>query len=127
MKLFDRVTIITGGTSGIGLATAKRLSEEGALVVLAARDAKKGKVVQSQIENSLFIQTDVTDETSVQGLIDQVLAKFKHLDIVVNSAGMDDPLQEDITTFDQTCTTVLTIITRLHGQCCISFRTRAGN
>ena len=92
-----KIAIITGGTSGIGLATAKQLSDDGFTVVLAARNEQKGIDISAQIPNSLFIKTDVTDESSVKTLLENVIQEFKQLDVVVNSAGMDDPLQEDIT------------------------------
>lgn len=97
MKLSDKVTIVTGGSSGIGLETAQQLSDEGAQVIIAARNEERGNQAAAKISGSVFIKTDVTDESSVKHLIEETIKKFDRLDIVINNAGMDDPLQEDIT------------------------------
>ncbi|MBI2600585.1 SDR family oxidoreductase [Candidatus Daviesbacteria bacterium] len=87
-SLKDKVSIVTGGSSGIGLAIAKRFSTEGAKVVIASRDENRGKTAESTVSSSLFIQTDVRDEQSVKGLIEKTIQKFGKVDIVVNNAGI---------------------------------------
>src|SRR5258708_23524812 len=89
MNLKDKVAIVTGGSSGIGLAICKKLSESGAKVIIASRDSQKGEKAASEVPNSTFISTDVTKEESVKNLVEKVLEKFGKLDIVVNDAGVD--------------------------------------
>lgn len=89
--LKDKVVIITGASSGIGLAAAKEFANEGAKVVLAARDIDKlldiGKEL-SKITEVLSVKTDVTREQDCKNLIEQTVARFGKLDILVNNAGI---------------------------------------
>jgi len=85
----DQVAIVTGGASGIGLATASRLSSEGVKVALLdtnqeGLDKAKGELTGE----SLGIQTDISSETSVQAAVERVLEAFGQIDIVVNAAGI---------------------------------------
>lgn len=88
----DKVAIITGGTSGIGLATAITLLEAGASVALIGRQEEKGQVVLQQLarygSKVCFIQGDISKTQDCQKVIDQTVATFGHLDIVINSAGI---------------------------------------
>ena len=106
MKLKDKVVIITGGTSGIGLAIAKLFSEQGAHVVVAS-DKPKGEDVVAEISSDcVFIQTDVREEGQVANLISATKEKLGKLDILVNSAGVysfsqSDIAQMPVTDFDE--------------------------
>src|ERR1700720_1964073 len=91
MRLKDKVAIITGASSGIGLATARRFAKEGAKVVLAdVEDAQRE--VESMAENSseaMFVRTDVSVKADVEELIAQSVRKYGAVDILVNNAGID--------------------------------------
>lgn len=90
--LDGKVAVVTGASSGIGEATAKSLSEEGADVVLAARREEELRDLADQIEteggDTLVVPTDVTDEADIQELVDRTVEEFDRLDILVNNAGV---------------------------------------
>ncbi len=92
MILKDKVTIITGGNSGIGRETVLLLAREGATVVVAARDCTRGAAVAQEIVDSggraTFVETDLRNQEQVEGLIPGVLARYGRLDILVNNAGV---------------------------------------
>jgi len=91
-KLEDRVVVITGASSGIGREAARLFAQRGAKLVLAARredaleeTARGAGVARDQF---LIVPTDVTDEAQVGALVEAALAKFGHIDIWVNNAGV---------------------------------------
>ncbi len=93
MKTFDgKVVIVTGGTSGIGAATALQFAREGASVVIAARRGDKGEAVVRQIEalggTGVFVQTDVTRRADIEAMVEATLARFGRLDCAVNNSGI---------------------------------------
>ncbi len=92
MKLKDKVAIITGASSGIGEATAKALSAEGAKVVLAARRTDRLQNLKNEIEaaggEALVVQTDVVNRTEVEKLGQTTLDHFGKIDILINNAGL---------------------------------------
>lgn len=90
MKLEGSVAIVTGGASGLGEATVKRLISEGCKVVIADLQEERGKALVDSFgsEKSLFVKTNVADEASVQNLIDKTIEKFGGFQIVINSAGV---------------------------------------
>ena len=92
-RLKDRVGIITGGASGIGLATARRFAAEGAAVVIADLDAASGEAAAAEV-NGEYRQVDVADEASVDRLFDGVFDQFGRLDIAFNNAGIS-PADDD--------------------------------
>ena len=101
MRFQDKVVIITGGASGIGLAIAKRLASEGARLVLADinqanLDAAVPEVQQAGAPEVLASICNVSDESQVIGTVAATLAKFGRLDVVVNNAGLMQfkPLEE---------------------------------
>lgn len=88
----NKVVIVTGASSGIGLACAKEMASRGAMVVLAARNIDKLKEVQTELEAAgtptLVVQTDVSEELDCKNLIDQTLQRFDRIDVLVNNAGL---------------------------------------
>ena len=75
MEIKGKVAIVTGASSGIGLATAKLLAEEAVKVALVARDDEKLAGISSQIPESMFVVTDMTKETEIKDMVSEV---FKH-------------------------------------------------
>ena len=101
MRFKDRVSIITGAASGIGLATAKRLGSEGSLVVIADIDQKKADAAAAAVKSAgapdvLAIACDVAKEEDVASAVVKTLDRFSRLDVVVNNAGLMlfKPLEE---------------------------------
>lgn len=90
--LKDKVAVVTGGASGIGLATAKAFLAKGAKVVIGDYNEDSGKAVEQQLketfENVLFVRTDVAEEQSVENLVKTAVDKFGQLDIIFNNAGI---------------------------------------
>ncbi|KAI3719431.1 hypothetical protein L6452_20329 [Arctium lappa] len=88
----QRYAIVTGSNKGIGLEVCKQLAMKGVLVVLTARDEKKGKEALETLkdcgENLVFHQLDVLDPSSISSLVDFVKTKYGKLDILVNNAGV---------------------------------------
>jgi len=85
----NNVALVTGGSSGIGLATAQLFAQNGATVVIASRDAEKGQDALDQIDSKkvTFIPTDVTQADQVQQLVETIVNRFGRLDYAVNNAG----------------------------------------
>lgn len=89
MRFDGKVAIVTGGSQGIGFCTASRLVEEGGKVVIANRNAGKGKAAADKIgEGAAFFQLDVADEDNWKRLFDFTVETFGSVDILVNSAGI---------------------------------------
>lgn len=93
MKLFsEKVVIVTGGTSGIGRATAVAFAREGAKVVVSGRREAEGAESVALIEQAggqgLFVRTDVSREEDVAALVAKTVEKFGRLDIAFNNAGV---------------------------------------
>ncbi len=91
MNLQDRVAVITGASSGIGAATARRLANAGLRVVLAARRIDRLNDLRDEIIANgglaLAIQTDVSDRQSIDQLIDRVMSEHGQIDVLINNAG----------------------------------------
>jgi NAD(P)-dependent dehydrogenase (short-subunit alcohol dehydrogenase family) len=96
-RLAGKVAVITGGASGIGLATARRFAAEGATVVIGDFNVEAGEAAAKEVEG-LFVQVDVTDEAQVNNLFDTAVAKFGSLDIAFNNAGISPPDDDSIET-----------------------------
>jgi NAD(P)-dependent dehydrogenase (short-subunit alcohol dehydrogenase family) len=90
MSLAGRVTVVTGGASGIGLACAKRLGQAGARVVVADVNVDRGKEAADQIEAS-FIQVDVLDEASIESCASTIESDIGPVEMLVTSAGILQP------------------------------------
>ncbi|MDH3431180.1 MAG: SDR family oxidoreductase [Gammaproteobacteria bacterium] len=95
MRLKDKVALITGGTSGIGTATAKRFAQEGAAVVITGRDVERGEQIVQDIVatggEALFIRSDVRLAADCRNAVNQTLERFGRVDILFNNAGVFHP------------------------------------
>ncbi|USS89420.1 SDR family oxidoreductase [Fructilactobacillus cliffordii] len=91
MSIKDKVIVITGGSSGMGAATAKFANERGAKVVIGSRNQAKLDAVQQSVahpENFATLLTDVTKFADVQALVQLALDQFGQLDVMYNNAGI---------------------------------------
>lgn len=90
MIRFDgKAMLVTGGTAGIGLATARLALELGARVAVAGRDPARGRGAAAGLGgDALFIEADVAREEDVQRMVAGVLERFGRLDVLVNNAGV---------------------------------------
>src|SRR5258708_17973417 len=95
MRLENKVALITGGTSGIGEATAILFAKEGARVTITGRDEKRGKGVAGNIAqhggNAVFIRSDVRKAEDCRHAVNETLRAFGRLDILFNNAGVFYP------------------------------------
>jgi len=92
-----RVAVITGGGSGIGLASARRLAGEGASVVIADVDARSGSAAAEEV-NGEFVRTDVTSEADVEALFQTAVDQYGSVDVAFNNAGISPPEDDSILT-----------------------------
>jgi pyridoxal 4-dehydrogenase len=88
MKLQDRVAIVTGSAQGIGRAIADKLAAEGAKVVVADIDSSGAAAAAAQIPGAFAVTVDVSDPDQVTSLIEQTVAHFGTLDVLVNNAAI---------------------------------------
>ncbi|MFC4729008.1 SDR family NAD(P)-dependent oxidoreductase [Coralloluteibacterium thermophilus] len=90
MRFRDRVVIVTGAASGIGAATARAFSHEGAKVVLVDRDRARLDEVASELphEHTLSCTVDVAQQAEVEGMVENAVARFGGLDVLFNNAGV---------------------------------------
>jgi len=96
-RLVDRVAVVTGGGSGIGLATVRRFASEGALVVVGDVDATAGKAAADEVGGT-FVQVDVTSPEQVEALFQAAVDTHGGLDIAFNNAGISPPDDDSILT-----------------------------
>lgn len=103
-RLADKVALVTGGSSGIGRATAVAMAREGARVVVAARRVSESEetvqMITAQGREGLFVQTDVTRAPEVEALVAATVQRFGRLDCAFNNAGVGGAgtvLTEDLT------------------------------
>ncbi len=94
MKIFDgKVAIVTGGSTGIGRATALDFAKKGAAVVVADVNLDEGNHTVTMIEKvhgeALFVQVDVSEPKGVEDMVAQTIRAFKHLDFACNNAGVE--------------------------------------
>src|SRR5512143_993612 len=94
-RLQGKVALITGGTSGIGEATARLFAHEGARVAITGRRVKLGEAVVAQIKQSggeaLFTAADVSQAEDCRRSIDETIAAYGRIDILFNNAGIVTP------------------------------------
>jgi NAD(P)-dependent dehydrogenase (short-subunit alcohol dehydrogenase family) len=92
MRFQGRAALITGGTSGIGEATAGLFAEEGARVAVAGRSAERGEVIAERIRSdggdAIFVRTDVRKAEECRGAVERTVGAFGRLDVLFNNAGV---------------------------------------
>jgi NAD(P)-dependent dehydrogenase (short-subunit alcohol dehydrogenase family) len=93
--LADRVAVVTGAGSGIGLATVRRFASEGARVVAVDLDEASGRAAADEV-GGVFVHCDVSSEPAVEALFAQVSEQFGRVDIAFNNAGISPPDDDSI-------------------------------
>ena len=94
MELQNVVALVTGGASGLGEATVRRLVAGGAKVIIADLNDKKGIALANELgNNAYFITCDVSAETDVESAIDTALTNFDKLNVLVNCAGIGEAIK----------------------------------
>ena len=93
MGLQNKVAIVTGGSRGIGFATAKLFSEQGAKVVITAKNSERLQNAASQLQNTIAIQADVKNQDQINEVAKKTMEKFGKIDILVNNAGIFPPVK----------------------------------
>ena len=96
-RLVDRVAVVTGGASGIGLATARRFAAEGARVVIGDVDPAAGQAAADAV-GGLFVAVDVTSPEQVEALFGAAVETYGGLDVAFNNAGISPPDDDSILT-----------------------------
>ena len=102
--LNGKITIVTGGTSGIGEKIVEIFVEEGAKVVVAARRQAEGQALEKRL-NVRFVRTDVASEADVKVMIERTVEWFGRVDCLVNNADVSAPMisitEIDVASIDQ--------------------------
>jgi 3-oxoacyl-[acyl-carrier protein] reductase len=89
MRMKDKVVLVTGGAAGIGKATALRFAEEGAKVVICDVNQEVGEATVKELgEGAAFYKVNVADREDVQKWVNEVVAKYGRVDVLVNNAGV---------------------------------------
>ena len=87
-KVKEKVAVVTGASSGIGEAIAKKLSQQGASIVLVGRNEQRLNEIAQQLNTpAKVVSADVTVKSNIDDMLKAVIDHFGHIDIVVNSAG----------------------------------------
>jgi NAD(P)-dependent dehydrogenase (short-subunit alcohol dehydrogenase family) len=94
-RLQDRTAIVTGGASGIGLATVRRFADEGANVVVVDMDDEKGGAAAEEVRGS-YVHCDVTDAEQVDAMVAHAVDTYGGVDIAFNNAGISPPDDDSI-------------------------------
>jgi NAD(P)-dependent dehydrogenase (short-subunit alcohol dehydrogenase family) len=98
-RLTGKVAVITGGCSGIGLATARRFAEEGARLVIGDVDSKNGERIADELSGT-FVRCDVTSPDDVELLFRTAKEDYGRVDVAFNNAGISPPEDDSILTTD---------------------------
>lgn len=88
MRFDGKVVIVTGGSRGIGYKTAEAFSENGAFVVITAKNSEQLEEAAKNLTNTIAIQADIRKEEEVQKVVEKTIKKFGKLDILINNAGI---------------------------------------
>ena len=94
-RLQDRTAIVTGGGSGIGLATVRRFAEEGARVVVVDVSDESGSAAAAEVDG-LYVRCDVTDQDQVEAMVAQANETYGSVDVAFNNAGISPPDDDSI-------------------------------
>ena len=89
-RLEGKVAVVTGGCSGIGLATVRRFAQEGATVVVADLSDEAGEALATEV-GGLFLHTDVVSKQDVDRLFETTVERYGRLDVAFNNAGISPP------------------------------------
>ena len=98
-RLAGKVAVVTGAGGGIGLATVRRFTSEGAKVVCADIDEAAGRAAADEVGGE-FVKVDVTSESDVQAMVDLAVSKYGGLHVAFNNAGISPPEDDSILTTD---------------------------
>jgi NAD(P)-dependent dehydrogenase (short-subunit alcohol dehydrogenase family) len=96
-RLHDRVVVVTGAGSGLGLASARRMAEEGARIVAVDIDSEAAAIA-AKATGGEYVAADVADEDQVRELFDGVAARYGRIDVAFNNAGISPPEDDSILT-----------------------------
>src|SRR5262249_48921179 len=96
-RLRGRVAVVTGAGSGIGLASARRLADEGARVVAVDGDEASGRAAAAELDG-LFVRADVSSEEDVRGAFAEVYETCGAIDVSFHNAGVSPPADDSILT-----------------------------
>lgn len=88
MKLKNKIAVITGGASGIGGAGTKRFAAEGATVIVLDINDKAGQALESELDNVVYIHTDISQEDSVKDAFEQIANTYGRVDVLYNNASV---------------------------------------
>lgn len=88
MDFKGKTVIVTGASSGIGLATAREFSRVGANVVLAARNIDRLREIERELPRALAVECDVTSEDQCRRMIERAVERFGGVDVLINNAGL---------------------------------------
>jgi len=96
MNLQDRLVIVTGASSGIGLATARLLAKQGARLVLVSRSKAKLEQLSVELPGSLAVPADMTRIYEVESMVNRTMEHFGRIDVLINCAGQgyDAPVEK---------------------------------
>jgi NAD(P)-dependent dehydrogenase (short-subunit alcohol dehydrogenase family) len=105
----QKVAIVTGGSSGIGRATAIALAKQGVKISIPARRVKEGeetvRLVKEAGSDGIFVRTNVANEDDVKSLVENTVKTYGRLDYAFNNAGVEQtmtpPVEQTIEEFDQ--------------------------
>ena len=95
-RLDGKVAVVTGGCSGIGLATVRRFIEEGANVVIGDLSDERGAEVTAELDGTTYVHVDVTDKDQVEALFRTAKGTYGSVDIAFNNAGISPPEDDSI-------------------------------
>ena len=102
MKLSNKIVLVTGGTSGIGLEAAKLFREEGATVIIIGQNPARLQSAASELGDSVtLLRGDVSKPADIESIVEQIRRKFGHIDVLFANAGMGLAAPLEAVTEDQ--------------------------